>query len=273
MASGQEREKETPGQRPPMAHIPALSLTQLPTRLSYTTSFLVFTPEDGAFIQASAPLIAPLIPTVLDIVYTKLLSYDITAAPFVPRQAPSSPSTSAHYRAPTSPADLDLAHPHIQHRKGFLRAYLLKIARNDDWTPTSPLWAYMDAIAVAHTGAAGAAAFKKRRPGGLRVEYMQLGLLLGYVADVVAGAVLGMEEQPGLDLVTKTGMVRAWGKLLWLQNDLFARRYVVDQETGERPSGWGSGGVGGIGHRGIWAGAMGAAMLGAGVMYGLTMVF
>ncbi|KAL9607045.1 MAG: hypothetical protein Q9167_008005, partial [Letrouitia subvulpina] len=216
-----------------MTHIPAPSLTHLPTRLAYTTSFLAFTPADGALIQASAPLIAPLIPALLDVVYTKLLSYDITAAAFVPPQAPTTSTgagtSTSTISPPTSPADLHLTHPHIAHRKAFLRAYLLKIARNDDWTPTSPLWAYMDAVAIAHTGAAGATAALKRRrgPGGLRVEYMQLGLLLGYVADAVAGAVLGMEEEQqagGPDLATKVGVVRAWGKVLWLQNDLFARR-------------------------------------------------
>ena len=64
---------------------------------------------------------------------------------------------------------------------------------------------------------------------------MHLGLLLGYVEDVVVGAVMGME---GIDLEIKGNVVRAWNKLLWLQNDLFARRYVVDRDTGGTPIGW-----------------------------------
>ena len=90
----------------------------------------------------------------------------------------------------------------------------------------------MDQVAVAHTGLPGFAHRAKRR--ALRVEYMHLALLLGYVEDVVVGAVMGMD---GIDLEMKSNIVRAWNKLLWLQNDLFARRYVVDRDTGEMPTG------------------------------------
>ena len=103
---------------------------------------------------------------------------------------------------------------------------------NDDWTPTSPLWDYLDKVAVAHTGEPG---FKHRakRPE-LRVEYMQLGLLLGFLEDVFVATVIGMEE---LELGTRIEAVRAWNKVIWIQNDLFARRYVVDRDTGEAPVG------------------------------------
>lgn len=63
---------------------------------------------------------------------------------------------------------------------------------------------------------------------------MQLGLLLGFVEDIVVGLVLEME---GLDLKTKKEVILAWNKLLWIQNDLFARHYVVDEDTGEIPRG------------------------------------
>ena len=90
----------------------------------------------------------------------------------------------------------------------------------------------MDKVAIAHTGLPG---FQHRvkRPE-LRVEYMHLGLLLGYVEDIVLGAVMGMDV---IDTETKSSVIRAWSKLLWLQNDLFARRYVVDTDKGESPTG------------------------------------
>lgn len=40
-----------------------------------------------------------------------------------------------------------------------------------------------------------------------------------------------------LDLKTKKEVTLAWNKLLWIQNDLFARHYVVDEDTGKPPRG------------------------------------
>lgn len=210
-----------------MANIPPASLRSLPTRIAYLSSFLSFQSADGLAIQASKPLIAPLIPVALDLVYTKLLGYDITAKAFVPRQ-----SGQENGPSPTKPQDLSLTHEHILHRKNFLKGYLVKVVSNQDWTPTSPLWDYMDKVGVAHTGEPGFA-HRAKKPG-LRVEFMQLGLLLGFVEDVVVGLVLEMEE---LDLKTKKEVILAWNKLLWIQNDLFARHYVVDEDTGEVPRG------------------------------------
>ncbi|MCJ1369422.1 hypothetical protein MMC20_000633 [Loxospora ochrophaea] len=211
--------------RPVMQHVVPATLADLSPRLDFTTSFLHFSPSvDGSAIQASAALLKPLIPTVLDLVYTNLLSYDITAKAFVPRQA------SHEGPVPVKPQDLDLNHSHIQRQKGFLRGYLLRIAGNEDWSPQSKLWEYMDKVAVAHTGLPGFV--HRARMPELRVEYMHLGLLLGYVEDIVVGAVMAMEE---IDEATKVGVIRAWSKVLWIQNDLFARKYVIDRDTGESP--------------------------------------
>lgn len=219
-----------------MAHISASSLRDLPYRISYLSSFLSFQPSDGLAIQASKPLIAPLIPVALDLVYSKLLGYDITAKAFTPRQG-----SDEGIPAPTRPQDLHLTHSHILHRKNFLRAYLVKIVSNTDWTPSSPLWRYMDVVGTVHTGSSLQQQQQQQRKGArkdlppaLRVEYMQLSLLLGFVQDVVVGLVLDMES---IDAASKREVILAWNKLLWIQNDLFARHYVIDEDTGERPGG------------------------------------
>lgn len=209
-----------------MHEISPSSLNFLPSRISYLKSFLSFTSEDGAALRASAPLVAPLVPAILDAVYTKLLSYDITAKAFVPRQPGYDGSV------PKGALELNLDHPQIAHRKGFLKAYLVKLVSNEDWSDESKFWEYLDTIGIMHTGVPG---FKHRakRPE-LRVEYVHMGLLLGYVEDVVVKSVLGMD---GVDAETKGKVARAFNKLLWIQNDLFARHYVVDRDTGTKPRG------------------------------------
>ncbi len=74
-----------------------------------------------------------------------------------------------------------------------------------------------------HTGLPG---FKhrKNRPE-LRVEYIHMGALLGYVVDIVIGAMMGMDDAV-VDMVTKTRVLKALNKVVWIQNDLFARHYL-----------------------------------------------
>jgi hypothetical protein len=105
-----------------MQHIPVSSLEDLPSRIAYLSSFLALTPEDGETLLAAAPLVAPLVPTILEAVYVKLLSFDITAQSFVPR------NTGYEGAVVESVQELTLEHPQIAMRKDFLkvRNYLLK---------------------------------------------------------------------------------------------------------------------------------------------------
>lgn len=100
-----------------MQHISASTLNDsLPDRIAYLSSFLDLTSADSEALNAAAPLIAPLIPTVLDAVYTKLLSYDITAQAFVPK------NTDYEGATVKSVQELTLDHPQIAMRKDFLKA-------------------------------------------------------------------------------------------------------------------------------------------------------
>lgn len=214
-----------------MQHISSASLSDLHSRQSYTQSFLSFSSADGSAVQASGPHIKPLIPTILDVIYTKLLTYDITAAAFVPKLGRSDGPDAEH--EPATPQQLSLDHPHIKRQMGFLRGYLLRLASNSNWEPSSDVWTYMDKVAIMHTGEPG---FKHRekRPD-LRVEYMHMALLLGYVEDIIIGAVMSMGE---LEMDTKLAVVRAWNKLLWIQNDLFARHYVREGKKAVKKNLW-----------------------------------
>jgi len=198
-----------------MQHITEESLTSLPLRISYASAFLGLASEDGEALQAAAPFIAPLIPTVLDAVYTKLLSFDITAKAFVPK------NTDYDGETVKSVEELTLEHPQIALRKDFLKNYLVKLVTTGDLGPESKFWDYLDKVAIMHTGKPG---FKHRekRPD-LRIEYIHMGLLLGYVVDIVVGAVMTLDQ---VDNVMKSRIIRALNKVIWIQNDLFAKHYI-----------------------------------------------
>lgn len=61
----------------------------------------------------------------------------------------------------------------------------MRLVTTKDLSPSSSFWTYLKNVAIMHTGKPG---FKHRahRPD-LRVEYIHMGALLGYVIDIVVG--------------------------------------------------------------------------------------
>jgi len=59
----------------------------------------------------------------------------------------------------------------------------------------------------------------------LHVEYIHLGMCLSFIQDVLTEAIL---SHPRLHLSRKIALVKALGKIIWIQNDLFAKWQVRD---------------------------------------------
>ncbi len=55
-------------------------------RFQYTSGFMGFGAEDVATIHAAAPILAPVVPALVDAVYDQLNRYDATWRHFLPRQ-------------------------------------------------------------------------------------------------------------------------------------------------------------------------------------------
>jgi hypothetical protein len=140
----------------------------------------------------------------VDAVYDKLFSYDATKRHFVPRQS------GYDGPLPDSLESLGQDHEMIQFRKEHLARYLVSlVTRPYD----EKMIGYLDMVGKIHTPKAGSAE--------LDVPLVQMNALLGFVADALTGTIfsLGMERQ------REERTLRAFGKLLWLQNDLINRHY------------------------------------------------
>merc|ERR1712169_170273 len=88
-------------------------------------------------------------------------------------------------------------------------------------------WAYFDKVAAMHTGLA---AFKHRaKKDPLVVDLQPMALLLGWIVDVVVKAVLSLPDETA-DISTKTSVITAFNKLIWVQNDLFNKYYSKTDE-------------------------------------------
>lgn len=203
-----------------MQHIDAqLIETDLPSRLQYLQDFLLWDPaKDGSLIEACKPVLAPIVNDIVDAVYDHLLKYDITAASFAPAQ-------SSDGGAGSKVQDLHRDHANIKFRKDFLKAYLVRLVSNHDWTPQSKFWSYIDMVGKVHTGSMDSGLKHRKDRPALYVEYREINLLLGWVETAVTDVVMGVEA---LDHQTKLDVLKALNKYWWIQNDLFARHYLVN---------------------------------------------
>ena len=173
--------------------------SDLNERYKFVAEFVGFDENDAKAIHASAGYLAPLIPAIVDQTYEKLLAYDATARHFVPRQE------GYDGPLPDSLESLAADHPQIQFRKDHLNRYLMHVlghAYNDKMA------LFLDMSGKMHTPKAG--------NKDIDVPLVQMNALLGLLSDLLFEAILGF----AMDDDTKTRTMRAFNKLLWIQNDL-----------------------------------------------------
>jgi hypothetical protein len=178
--------------------------SDLSYRFQYLVEFMGFGEGDVAAIHGAAPLIAPLVPTLVNAVYEKLHRYDATWRHFLPRQ-------SGYEGA--MPKDLEEVtpdHEMIRYRKEHLARYLATLVTKPY---NGKMVEYLDTVGTMHTSKAGSEE--------LNVPLVQMNALLGFVADALTSTILGL----GLERTLEVQTLRAFNKLLWLQNDLINRHY------------------------------------------------
>lgn len=188
-----------------MKHIDEPRLERdLDYRFEYLAEFIGFGEQDIQAVQGTAGALAPLVPSLVDAVYDKLFGYDATKRHFVPRQ------TGYEGAAPTDLASLTQNHEMIQFRKQHLGRYLVTLV-------TKPydgaMVAYLDRVGKMHTPKAGSKA--------LDVPLVQMNALMGFVSDALTNTILSLNLARPQEVAT----LRAFNKLLWIQNDLITRHY------------------------------------------------
>ncbi len=175
-------------------------------RFQYLTEFMGFSDVDIAAIHGAAPAVAPLVPALVDAVYDKLANYSATWRHFVPKQS------GYDGAVPPTLEELRPDHPQIAFRKQHLARYLAAlVTRPYD----GKMGEYLDMVGRIHTDKAGSKE--------IAVPLVQMNSLMGFVADAFMATIHGL----GLPRDTEVATLRAFNKLLWLQNDLIARHYTT----------------------------------------------
>jgi hypothetical protein len=173
-------------------------------RFAYLAEFMEFGADEIDAIHNSAALLGDRVPGLVDAVYDKLFSFDATKRHFV------NPQQGFEGSLPADVESLSLDDEVIAFRKQHLGRYLAALVTKPyDATMVQ----YLDAVGAMHTPHVGSQK--------VNVPLVQMNALMGFVADALNATVLDL----GLDRATEVTTLRAFSKLLWLQNDLINRHY------------------------------------------------
>ncbi len=175
-------------------------------RFKFLTEFIGFNETDIQTILGAAPLLAPVVPSLVNAVYDKLFGYDCTKRHFMVRQH------GYEGTVPNSLEALTQDHEMIKFRKEHLTNYLVKLV-------TGPydvkMVQYLDMVGKIHTPKAG--------NKDIVIPLVQMNALMGFVADAVNATIMGL----AIPQEAKDQAIRSFGKLLWIQNDLITKHYAV----------------------------------------------
>ena len=108
--------------------------------------------------------------------------------------------------------ELTMEHPQIHFRKDFLTKYLNKLLSGPY---DERMIRYLDWVAKIHTDT-------PEKKSKINVDYIHINALLGYVETTLISGILSLKLPDAEQLAALT----AFNKLLWIQNDYFAKYYV-----------------------------------------------
>ncbi|KAF8714598.1 Protoglobin, partial [Rhizoctonia solani] len=175
-----------------MQHVDAhLVNTDLQARVDYLAKFIEFGPEDVEALHNATPVVKPFVGAAVDAVWQLAEKLE----------------------------DINHNSEQIKFRKDFLKVWVVKVFTADYSDPKT--FEYLDRVGIMHTGKAGFKHREKKDP--LFVDYAHCAILLGYVQSMLTSAVMARDDLPD---EVKTATLLAINKVMWIQNDLFARHYI-----------------------------------------------
>ncbi|KAJ2889933.1 hypothetical protein IWW38_004412 [Coemansia aciculifera] len=198
--------------------------TDIQYRFDYVSQFIGFTETDQEYIRKSAPVVGGLVPTIVDAVYDKLANYDVTWGHFsqdqdgMPQDR-ESPAMCSRNSSDEPPVEMNSEV--IKFRKVMLTKYLKKLVTSE-WNLS--YLKYLDWVGHIHT----TTPLKK---SNINVDYIHCNALFGYLSGAITGILSKCDEW---DEDTRDGIVNAYVKFFWVQNDMFSKYYVKDRVLTEK---------------------------------------
>ncbi|CAF3483289.1 unnamed protein product [Rotaria socialis] len=157
-------------------------------------------------LNTLAPIIFPSVPVIIDTIYRKLFSYDITKQHFIVR------NQGFENFAATHDSNLALDSAQMLYRKDMLSMYLKRLLTQTEWNDA--FLQYMTQVGQMHANKSGA--------GSINVDYIHINVLFGFMEHLLVDKLWNTN---GIEDKNKHGMIIAVNKLFWIQNDIFSMQY------------------------------------------------
>ncbi|CAF0735932.1 unnamed protein product [Adineta ricciae] len=188
-------------------HIDRPRLTHdLRYRFDYISKCIDFTPDDITMLNRLAPVITPLLPSVVERVYKKLYACDITQNYFLQR------NDGFQQFSPSKDTGNTLISVQVDYRKDMLSVYLQHALSERDWNDT--FLQYLSRVGEIHTSKGGSAS--------INVDYLHINTLLSFLETTFIGIIWNTDK---IEEKKKLDALHAINKFFWIQNDFFTMQY------------------------------------------------
>ncbi|CAF2146320.1 unnamed protein product [Rotaria magnacalcarata] len=183
-------------------------------RYEYLAEFFNFTNDNIKILNQLSIYIQPMIPVIVDKVYRKLFSFDITKQYFF--RHPSH-SCFGNLFSSANHSSFSFDGNDIEFRKNMLSKYLEKILMEQEWDDS--FLRYLSFVGQVHTQEMGTST--------IHVDYMHISALIGFLEHIIIDIILKINN---IDYQTKYRAIVSMNKFFWIQNQFFKMHYKEEEK-------------------------------------------
>ncbi|CAF1038498.1 unnamed protein product [Rotaria sp. Silwood1] len=186
-------------------------------RFDYVSKFLNFTKEDIGILNTLAPIIFPRIPFIVETIYKKLYTFDITKKYFLIRNDDFDSFSS------NDETNISVISAQTDFRKDMLSVYLKRILIQTEWNDL--FLQYLSQIGEIHT--------ESDHTEPTHIDYIHINSLFGYLEHILIDIIWNTDS---LEKNKKCSGIRAINKVFWIQNDFFTMHYGISFKQDSIPN-------------------------------------
>lgn len=181
-------------------------------RFEYISKFLDFTQYDISILNSLAPILLPVLPNIVDEIYAKLYSFDITQNYFLIRN-----DGFQNYQT-TKNIKRNLLTVQTNYRKDMLSVYFQHIFTQTQWDDA--FLQYLSRVAEIHTPNGGSTS--------INVDYTHINLLLTFIQNSLMNFLWHTDK---IETRKKFDIFKTISKLFCIQNDFFTSQYLSTNKS------------------------------------------
>ncbi|UJR22157.1 hypothetical protein I4U23_025221 [Adineta vaga] len=175
-------------------------------RFDFLSKFIDFNQDDVVMLNTLAPIIFPHLPAMVETLYRKLYSFDVTKRYFHIR------NDGFESFPINKEAGITLDFVQTEYRKDMFSVYFKRVLTQGEWNDS--FLDYLSRVGQMHTPRGGSTS--------INVDYMYMNALFCYLEQLLVDVIWNTDS---LDSRKKREGIQAISKFIWIQNDLLTMHY------------------------------------------------